>query len=156
MLAVAALSLLSADIGARAQAILIYRSSLADRNTNLDTFAQLQKDAPAAAGYQAAIGQLLPSQDDLINFPQDVTTAAKSFNVNTSVSFQGEPAPATASSPGYVGFSLRASGTNANLLAFLKYIESQSTQFLLTVDSVDLAVSDPSSQLSVAGRVFSQ
>jgi len=156
VVAVVGLYLLSLDVAARTQAILTYRSALTTRNESLDTLTQLKKDAAVAAGYQTAINRLLSSQDSLIGFPQGITTVARSFNVGAAVDFQSDPVPATTSTLGYINFSLRADGASTDLLAFLKNIESQSAQFLLTIDAADLAVSDPSSRLTARGRIFFQ
>src|SRR5579872_2104657 len=75
------LSLVLGDIDVRAQEIIKAREAIATQNNSLNLIAHLQRDATTAVAYQKAINQLLPSQDNLIGFPQNMLTIARSYNL---------------------------------------------------------------------------
>ena len=144
-------------VNAHADTIARYQSGVVTRNASFGAISSLEKNAPTAAAYQAAIVKLLPSQDGLLQFPRNLQMNAAAFNVAVQATFTGEPTPSSPGVAGSVPFSLSASGAQSDLLAFLKNIETQSPQFLVAIDSVDFTMTASSSaKLSASGRVFFQ
>ena len=144
-------------VNAHADAIAHYQGSVVARNASFSAISSLEKNAPAAAAYQAAISKLLPSQDGLLQFPRNLQTDAAAFNVAAQATFTGDPTPPSPGVAGFASFALNASGAESDLLAFLKNIETQAPQFLVAIDSVDLTVTSSSSaKLAANGRVFFQ
>jgi hypothetical protein len=151
-----ALNFILNDATAQADAIVKYRAAATVSTNNLTSLAGLKQDAGTADKYRAAIGRLLPLEDGLIEFPRQITTLASSYNISAQANLAGEPVLPANDAPGYFPFSLTASGSSDNLLGFLNSLETQSTQFLVSVGSVDLRANDSGWQLSAAGRVFFQ
>ena len=144
------------DVNIRAGVIARSQTAVATRNGDLAALTKLQADAPAAAGYETAFTKLLSTQDNLIQFPRQVQSLAAAYNVVVQASFISDPSVPTPGVAGVVSFSLNASGKPDDLLAFLKNIETQSTQFLVAIDSVDFSLGDANGRLRTTGRVFFQ
>lgn len=147
---------LSGDLGTQAQKIITEKALAAQQASVLGILAQLESDAPVAAKYSAAIDQLLPIHDDLIGVPGWVNGLAAKHDVTASFSFQGNNNPATNATPGTDGFTVLVEGQQANVAAFLNDMESQSPQFLLNVNSLDLVNNGPDYKLSIQGVLFSR
>ena len=156
ILGVVGLSFVLGDVSTKADMIAQYRVTSAMRNNNLNNIVDLQKAAASAATYQVAINRLMPTEDNLISFPQQIQTTAESHNITAQASFSGDPVPAANGAPGFVAFSLSASGDASNTIAFLKDLETQSSQFLIAIDSADFTTDGSSGNLSANGRVFFQ
>jgi hypothetical protein len=144
------------DVRARASVIAGSQTKVAIRNGDLAALASLQADAPRAASYAAAITKLLRPRDSLIQFPHQVQSLAASYNVIAEVSFTNEPSTPAPGVAGVATFSLNASGKSDDLLAFLKNIETQSSQFLVAVDTLDFSPNASNGRLAASGRVFFQ
>jgi hypothetical protein len=86
-----ALFFILSDVHAHAALIAKSQATVAARNNNLSALAKLGTDAPAAAVYGTAIAKLLPSLDDLIQFPRQIQAVGASYNVVAQASFTGEP-----------------------------------------------------------------
>ena len=156
VVAAAVVYYLSFDIAAKAKAIADDRS-LTDQKTGvLAVLAGLKAQAPQAAAYQAAIDQLIPSQDGLIGFGGWLNQIASSDGVTANFSFDGDPVPASGNIPGYVAFSLNASGPINNIVNFLDDIESKSPGFLLSIKSFDLTEQTANYQIVAQGQLFSR
>lgn len=147
---------LSSNLDAQASKIIADKALIARQVALLGSLAELKEDAPQAAAYTTAANTLLPSRDELINFPQWLTTLGQSHNVSVSFSFQGGTVPATDAAPGSDGFSLTVNGAIADLSAFLDDLEVHAP-FLVTIDSFDLVNNGAAGyRLSAQGKVFSQ
>jgi hypothetical protein len=152
--AAAAFYFILSDVHARAAVIAQSQAAVTARNSNLTQLASLEGDAPAAATYEAAIAKLLHPRDDLLQFPHQIQTLGETYNVGAQAAFTSEPSAAAANTAGVVTFSLNASGQPDDLLAFLKNVETQSSQFLVIMDSVDFAPVTGSGRMTGSGRVF--
>ncbi len=146
----------SGEIEARVASILRARSDITAQNMSLSLIASLKSNTPQATKYQTAINHLLPTPDNLINFPGMVDTIARSYGLNDKVVFTGDPVPAAAAVPGYAQFTLEADGADVDLRSFLRDIELKTSQFVIEVKSFNFTGSGPASRLSLIGRVFSQ
>ena len=156
LVASAALYFLSTDLAAQAEKIITDKALIAEQTGALDILASLKSDAMQAAPYAAAMGKLLPPHDELIGFPQWLTALGQAHNVSVSAAFQGNNVPVTDSAPGNDSFSMNASGASADLITFLRDLETRVPGFLLAIDTFDLGNTGPSYQLSAPGRLFSR
>ena len=152
----AALYFLSGDISAQVAKIVADKTMISQQTAAVGVLAGLKGDAAQAAPYAAAMGKLLPTQDQLIGFPQWVAGIGQAHSVSANVSFLGTSISATASAPGSDAFSLVANGSSANLVAFLQDLEINAPGFLVAIDSFDFLNNNGQYQLTAQGRVFSQ
>jgi hypothetical protein len=152
--ATAALYFLSGNIASQVKKVQADRSLINQDTSALDTVSVLREQLPQATAYEAAIDQLLPTQDGLIAFGDWVNTIAEAHQVTATVSFMGSPMPPSATAPGASDFSLEVDGPLDNIVAFLTDIESQSSGFLLQISSFDIAESNGSDRLTGQGNVF--
>lgn len=146
----------SGDLTSQATKIVADKNLLAQQAAVVGILAQLKSDAPQSEQYEAAMNQLVPAHEDLISFPTQLQTLGQADNVVVVVTFTGVNVPATASELGTDGFSLTATGAASDLDTFFKDLETQSSVYLLSVDSFDFANSDSGYTLSVQGKVFSR
>ncbi len=154
--AAVALYLLAGDLAAQSAKIAADRAFIAQENAVLGNFAALKSDAQKAAPYTNAMNQLLPTHDALIGFQSWLNTLAGAHNVSVSSAFSGANAPATDAAPGSDGFSLRATGAEEDLVAFLGDMEAKSQQYLVAIDSFGFVNEGGNYALSAQGRVFSR
>jgi hypothetical protein len=154
VIAIIAFYFLSGDITSRSSAVSAARVLIAQQNNSLLAFAEIKQDSVAAAKYKTAMDKLLPMQSELINFPQWLQTVAATYNVTADFSFTTSMVPATPTNPGTIGFSLTANGGNANVISFLKNIESQEPGFLLSLGPVTLSQNGDNTNVVVGGNLF--
>jgi hypothetical protein len=150
------LYVLSGDLAAQAQKIIVDKALINKQTAILGILANLKSDAPVAARYADAMKKLLPIHDDLINFPQWLTALGRAHDVSVSFSFRGDNTAATDAVAGTDGFTLGASGSATNLIAFLQDLEVKASGFLLSIDTFDLVGDSGGYRLSAQGRLFSR
>jgi len=151
-----ALFYFAGDIDSQVEKISNDRLLAAESVAALGVLAQLEKDAPDAAKYAAAMDALVPTHDNLIGVPAWISTIAAKDRVTASLSFLGNNTPASVSSPGTDGFSLVVDGALPDISTFIDDLESNSPQFLLSIGSVDLVSNGGSYRLTSQGMVFSR
>ena len=127
---------------------------MAQRTDVVDILAELKKVAPEAEPYGRAMDSLLPTQDQLLDFPRYLDALAKNYGVSLNFNFQGEPIAAQKDSPGSLGFALSLTGQFSNNLEFLKALEAKSARFLLVVQNFSLSRVSGGYNMGVHGLVF--
>ena len=150
------LYVLAGRIALESQKIQADRGISSQETGVLAVLAELKDAAPQAATYQAAINQLLPSQDDLIGFGDWVNAAANANQVSASFSFQGNPVAPTDMTPGQSAVSLQVNGSLDGITTFLKDIEATSPGFLVQIPSFDLSTSGGGYRLTAPAILFFQ
>jgi hypothetical protein len=144
---------ISGVINTNLKSIVSDKLQISQQSNSIAIIAGLKHQAAQAAPYQAAMDQLLPTQDQLINFSQWVTNIAASHQVNTTVSFQGNPSNSSGSA-GQTQFSFTGTGSMSALASLLDDLQSRSAGFLLKLTSVDLVDQGTLYQLNGQGTVF--
>lgn len=152
ILAVGALVYLSNNLNANAASLMNDRAAMQDKTSDLARLADLEHDAPLAATYQAAIGQLLPPAAGLINVPPAVAALATADGVTATFSFEGNPSAAAGDTIGTVPFSLSVQGTLDHVTSFLADLETKTNSFLVNVDSFDVANSGAGGEVTLTGQ----
>jgi hypothetical protein len=137
IIASVALYYFSNDLAAQASKVITDRQAVSAQSDQLGSLAQLESDAPKAAGYVIAMNQLMPDQYGLVGFGPWLNQVAKKYAVTVSYAFQGQPALSNGATPGSIDFSLTAQGSSGSVVSFLNNIESQSPGFILTFSSFD-------------------
>jgi hypothetical protein len=150
------LNFLSGNLHASAEKIIQERAGLSAETMALGSLADLKRDAPLAAQYQAAINKLLPDQYHLIGFGQWLNGIAQHHSVSANVSFQGTPTPPSAGAAGTAIFSISTTGSASDVIAFLKDIETQEPAFLLSINSFDLTSDGTTVNVTGQGTLYFQ
>ena len=156
ILATIGLYVLSGRISTQVKKIIADRSLVAQQTAALASLADLTRDAPQAAKYEAAINKLLPDQYQLIGFSDWLAAQGQQFNVTTHFNLQSPPSASSPTSAGTAPFTADAEGSVANIVAFLKDIETQAPGYLLSVNSFDLSNNGDSSRVNIQGTLYVQ
>jgi Tfp pilus assembly protein PilO len=129
---------------------LIYRQSHA-----AEALAQLKQDAPLAARYEKLLGNLLPTQDQLLEFRKFVDSIGHLRRLGTVFQFQSIQVQPQLAAAGHAPFVLEATGDYADIAAFLKEIEVKNSRFIVDIGNVSIeSVGNGAYKLSARGRVF--
>lgn len=147
-------TLLSDQMAATSQQVAAARATIAKRADLLANLAEIKNTSAEAFKYQQKMNNLLPSQEQLLNFPQVLSSLASAHTVSFSFSFRGTPTLPQGSSPGVASFSLDTGGTLDALKLFLNDIEVKATRFLISIDGFDLSQGGSNYTLNIQGRVF--
>lgn len=154
IIAFVAYSFISQDITANTNKFVSDRDLISKQNDALASFSKIKQETAQITPYQTAMDKLLPSQNELINFPDWLQSMAGTYNVVETFSFASGTVQAKDLTPGYVDFSLIVDGASNDAIAFLKYIESSAPGFLLSLDSFSLLNSQQDTKITVAGKLF--
>jgi hypothetical protein len=147
----------SNDLSLQVNKIIADRQAVSGQNYDLNSLALLKSDEPEAEVYTAQMNQLLPDQYGIVNFNSWLTKTASTYGVMVSSAFSGSGNPTTQptlSSAGTIGFSLSVQGPVGSIAPFLKYIESDSTGFLLTLTSFDYTNDLGEEKVNAQGILF--
>lgn len=155
--ALGALYAIAGNLDTSVAKILQDRTKTQAQLQEINLIAELKNESAVAEGYRAAMDKLLPNQDRLLDFPRWIDSLARNHGVGARFSFQGDAVSAQGTSPAYIAFSLDLTGTIPNLGSLLRELESaQEAQFLVGVDSFNIARSGDSYRLGLQGKVFSK
>jgi hypothetical protein len=152
--ATVALYFLSGAIVLQANKIQTDRALINNDTNVLGVVSGLKEQMPQANNYQAAIDQILPTQDGLIGFSDWFSMFAKNYGVTTNVTLTGSPTSPASSTPGISDFSLQANGSFSNLVAFIDGLETKSQGFLVQISSFAIASDGADDKLTAQGTVF--
>jgi hypothetical protein len=159
-IASAAFYYISQDISGNVNKIVADRMLINQQTNAVSTLAELKDDAASAQPYQAAMEQLLPTQDGLIGFSgwlqgignADQVAVTTTFNPNAIIN---NNTPGNPNSAGAMGFSLQAQGSVAAIAAFMEDIQTKSG-FFVQINSFNLVGGSSGDMLSAQGLVFFQ
>ncbi len=151
-----ALYFFSNNIAAQADKIVSDRARIAEENTALSVLASLKSEAAQAAPYTPVLESILPTHDKLVGLPQALNALGEVHNVLVLFAFKGGGTVATVSAPGSDDFSLVATGSPSDLVAFLNDLEAEASGFIIAIDSFDFASSGAAYILTAQGRAFSR
>jgi Tfp pilus assembly protein PilO len=149
-------TLFSDRMAASSQKISSTRMEIAKRTDLIVNLANIKNTSAEAEIYQQKMNSLLPSQEQLLNFPQALGALATAHGVTFSFSFRGTLTLPTALTPGVAGFSMDTNGTLDQLKIFLNDIEAKASRFMLSVDTFDLSQTATAYSMSIQGRSFFQ
>lgn len=146
---------LGRDISARITKIENFQRELKFRTNSLESLAVLKQEAEKAIPYFNTLQTILPTQDELINFRQNLNKLAGVNNVDLRFSFRNEM-PITAQEPAATTFSFTLSSSYYNFLNFLQALEN--SQYFIELESIDLTRENKTKKFSglISGKVFHQ
>ena len=136
--------------------ILVNRTAIVQRSTDLETLSKLKTDTAAAAELQKKIDAILPPQDNLISFPQFLNTLARNYSLSSTFNFNGVPNPASSPAPGYVNFSITVEGDAANIRSFVDEVENKTTKFMVNIKGFTMTPRSAVYHAELDGQVFFQ
>jgi len=130
------------------------RLLIAGNTVTLGNLAELKQADQESARYKKAMGKLLVSKDQLIDFGNWLDGLARVRQIAMDFSFSGSEVAPQENLPGYINFSLDIAGPLDALTSFLKDIELQATRFLVNLDGFNAVRSDAGYRIVTNGKVF--
>ena len=112
----------------------------------------LREQEIAAKKYSDIFNKIFPYEDDLLDFPRFWQDLVRKKGLTSSFSFSATDVRPLSLEPGYKTYSSSLNGSYQNIINFLSDI-SQSN-FLITVDTIDLLVSGNEFRVNLTGRIF--
>lgn len=126
-----------------------------ERFSMVESILRLKAESEEALVYEPKINSLLPSQDDLLDFPRFLMDEGKKMGLNINVSFSNSPVMPQPSQAGYIAFSIDVDGPYSILANFLDEIETGRKKFFIVLDKFDFSYSrEDRYRLIGKGRVF--
>jgi hypothetical protein len=137
-------------------ASIIEQRSLIWQGSNLtETLANLKKEKQTVEAYTQALNNLVATRDQLVvNFSKWLNNEAMQYRVGVDFSFQGGETQAAQDNLGYAGFSIKLSGSLNDSVNFLRHLERETRQFLLSFGSFDVDRGPSGYIISANGRVY--
>jgi hypothetical protein len=154
IIAFVAYSFISQDIATKTNKLISDEALISKQNNALASFSKIKEEITQITPYQSVMDKLLPSQNELINFPDWLQSAAGTFNIAETFSFASGTVPAKDLTPGSVNFSLVVDGMANDDLSFLKYIESSAPGYLLTFTSYSLVNNTNDTKITLNGKIY--
>jgi len=145
------------QIAQEAANIQSQKSDLNNKISMIDSYSTLKSQSAQAATDQVILDAYLPPSSNLINFPTWLSQISQVFNVSINFSF-GSQSPPMGNNPGNVTFNLVISGATQDAINFLKAIEANSSQFLISLSKINInsggTKENPTVTITVAGELF--
>lgn len=145
---------LSSDISQKTQKISQERALLFRFSQLAEVLANLKNNATVAASYEEKINNLLPGQEDLLNFPRWLDGVARAQNLSLRFNFQGDQVMPQGNNAGYLRFTLQITGPSQGILNFLSEVEEKTNQYLMTIDQFELSRAGSDQELDCQGLVY--
>lgn len=142
------------DLNNQAAQIVSQRADLQNKIALLSALGDLKVQSAQANQDQQKMDALLPSSDQLIDFPNWLDGLSRINNVNMNFSFQSNQTPPTNSAPGYIGFDLSLSGNLSDIVNFMKAAELSLPKYMINFTKINLTQVGSSIQVSLEGQLF--
>lgn len=152
---VTAIIFLGLDIESRAQKVGLLRADLNFRTRAIESIAELRSDYEKSKPYAEEMKNILPTQDQLLNFSRDINLIANQNRVNLSLSLKGGGQPKTETFTLQKNdFSATAQGALNNLINFLKAVKT--SRYFTKMNSLDISrQGEDTFGILINGQVFS-
>jgi len=145
---------LNSDVNKRAENILKYRRELETRNQTIALLSNSNADFERAKPMEAVLTNLLPSKDQLINFPRELERMGKEYAVQTGFTF-GTEQPSSATEPGNIRYTLSVTGLYQDVADFVEAFEKH--PYFTTLDSIDVKIINGGTySLITSGTIFTK
>ncbi len=141
------------DITRLANTVQQERKTQAEREAAARAIATLQDDALRAKQYRSTLENMLPTKDNLIQFPREVAALGKQYGTDVGVTF-GSEIGSTEKAPGTIRFAMSVDGAYDAIVAFMGAVER--SRYIVTWDTVDVAEQKGRYHATIDGRVFSR
>lgn len=143
------------DIVDRSRNIINVKGDLRSRLIAINSLSLIRQEYETVKSYLPQVDKLLPSQDDLLNFPNDVGALAKNHGAEAAISFRSNPSPGTSSSTLQpTNFFLTAQGPLDGIFATLNDLNAG--RYIVKFVSFDFIRQGDGFRATLNGRVFSR
>ncbi len=142
------------DIAAQAKKVSGARFDSALQAKLVERLASLKTIATEAGGYERRLNALLPTRDELLDFPRWLEGVARVEQVAINFGFQGAAVAAQANEPGFINFSLDASAASFGALEKFFISIERAPRFFVNFTSFDVSWNQERGRAVAQGQVF--
>jgi len=142
----------ASDIKGKAEEIKQLQNTLGFRLRASDSLLVLREDYSKAQEYIPSLETILPTRDQLVTFPREITSQAKEKEVNLNVNL-GKEVVKTDKSLGTIEFTMSGQGLFENFISFFKDMESG--RYSVKIENLDLTRQETKVKILAKGKVFS-
>jgi len=143
---------MGSDIVKRTDQIKQLRGDLLFRLQLTESLALLRKDSEQAKNYITEIENILPSRDQLVSFPRDLSTIARQNKIDLNSSL-GQEGSEGIGKLGQTNFTMTGQGLFDDFISFLKTLET--ARYFINLKSIDFTRRDSNFGALMTGQVFS-
>ncbi len=129
------------------------RNDAAANANSLEVLAKLKQGSGEVDEYQRQIEQILPIEDKLILLKSWLEQVASGPRVSVASNLEMST-PAQDGLPAFSYFTIVANGDYSALILFMREIESRSTSYLITLETMDITRQSDKYQLVAKGKVY--
>ncbi len=148
---IAILFFIGSDITKRIDQIKQIRADLLFRQQLTESLALLHKDSQEAQNYSSELENILPTRDQLLNFPHDLSTIARQNKIELNSSL-GQETSGAVEGLKKVGFTMATQGSFDNFINFLKSLETG--RYFIDLGSIDFSRQNNNFKAFMNGGVF--
>ena len=141
------------DMTALAGKISNIRNAAAANANSLEVLARLKQGSEEIDEYQKQIEQILPIEDKLILLKSWLEQVASGPRVSVASNLEMS-GTAQDGLPAFSYFTIVANGDYSALILFMREIESRSTSYLISLETMDITRQSDKYQLVAKGRVY--
>jgi type II secretory pathway pseudopilin PulG len=143
---------LSSSISQKTAEIEVLEDNLNFRLQATDSLVVLRGDYSKAQQYIPTLDTILPTRDQLVSFPRDLSNSAKQEKINLNVSL-GEETPKTETKLGSIAFTATGQGKFDGFINFFKGAETG--RYSIKLDTLDFTRQGEDFRALIKGKVFS-
>lgn len=147
-----ALVFLGSDIGKQTNQIKQLQENLSYYIEMTESLALLRQDSEKAKHYITELESVLPTRDQLVAFPGDLSIIAEQNKVDISSSL-GQESFANDNELGKIDFTVAGQGEFNNFLNFLKLLKN--SRYFIKFKTLDFSRQDENFKALLTGQVFS-
>lgn len=140
------------DITKRTDQIKQLRGDLLFRMRLTESLALLRKDSQQAQNYVFEVENILPSRDQLVSFPRDLSVIARQNNIELNSSL-GKEISEGLGELRQTDFTMTGLGPLDDFINFLKSLET--ARYFVNLNSLDFTRQDNDFKALLTGQVFS-
>ena len=143
---------LNSDIKGKAKEMEYLQGTLGFRLQATDSLVALREDYSKAQQYIPALDTILPTRDQLLSFPRELTNTAKEEKITLNINL-GEEVQKSKTKLGTIEFTMSGQGIFDNFINFLKNMETG--RYSIKLDNLDLTRQGENIRVLTKGKVFS-
>lgn len=141
----------------RLERIASIRDDLRARSNAAESFSALRAEYEEIKPYLPVIDALIPSENQLLNFPRDISTLARQEGMDATAIFRGgsQAPPGEPSGLRSAEITVTTVGDFTALLSFLRRLDTST--YSITLDSLDfIRQKENTFRAAMNGKIFSQ
>jgi Tfp pilus assembly protein PilO len=128
--------ILNIDINKREAQIIDFKQKLALRTQSIELLSNSNNSLSSIEPLMQNLSTILPSQDQLIAFPEELSKLAKSYGVSIGFNWKKGGVASTKSTPGTILFDLSVGGEFDDIIGFLRTLESH--RYFIEIGSIEM------------------